>query len=222
MARRSKRTSMGRNAIVPANVDRSSVRQSPATWLSIDRMLGLILAAAVFLIYTPTCLAGFQWDDDMHLTENPCIIGPHGLADIWTSAQADICPLTLTTFWVEHKLWGLVPLPYHLVNVLFHAACAVVLWRVLRVLEIPGAWLGAALWAVHPLQVESVAWITEMKNTESGFFFLLSVLFYVKDFKAENARFWNPNYTIMLVFAACAMASKTSTVVLPAALCLAV
>ena len=67
-----------------------------------------------------------------------------------------------------------------------HGACAVLLWRVLRSLQVPGAWLGAALWALHPVQVESVAWITEMKNTQSGLFFLLSILFFVRWLRARG------------------------------------
>ena len=124
---------------------------------------------------------------------------------------------------MEHALWGLAPLPYHLVNVLLHGACAVVLWRVLRSLQVPGAWLGAALWALHPVQVESVAWITEMKNTESGLFFLLSILFFVRwlrarDLDGRTGGGWN--YALTLLFAALAMASKSSTVILPVVLCL--
>src|SRR5208282_544874 len=106
--------------------------------------------------------------------------------EIWTTSAADICPLVLTTFWVEHALWELAPLPYHLVNVVMHGACAVLLWRVLRSLRVQGAWLGAALWALHPVGVESVAWITEMKNTESALFFLLSILFFVKWLRAKE------------------------------------
>ena len=157
------------------------------------------------------------------LTANPCVVGPLGLKEIWTTNAADICPLTLTTFWVEHALWGLEPLPYHLVNVLLHGACAILLWRVLRSLRVQGAWLGAALWALHPVEVESVAWITEMKNTESGLFFLLSILFFVrwlraKDFDGRTGGGWN--YALTLLFAALAMASKSSTVILPVVLCL--
>ena len=75
---------------------------------------------SVILAYPPVWHAGFIWDDDDHLTANPCIIGPLGLKEIWTTSAADICPFVLTTFWVEHALWGLKPLPYHLVNVLMH------------------------------------------------------------------------------------------------------
>jgi len=154
--------------------------QAPPPWFRRVWLWGLILILFVILAYLPIWHAGFIWDDDAHLTANPCIVGPLGLKEIWTTSAADICPLTLTTFWVEHALWGLGPLPYHLVNVLMHGACAVLLWRVLRSLRVQGAWLGAALWALHPVAVESVAWITEMKNTESGFFFLLSILFFVR------------------------------------------
>ncbi len=119
------------------------------------------------MAYSPVWWAEYIWDDRTVITVNPVIVGPLGLKEIWTTSAADICPLTLTTFWVENKFWGLAPLPYHLVNVLLHGACAIALWRVLLGLRVPGAWLGAALWALHPVQVESVAWITEMKNTES-------------------------------------------------------
>ncbi len=152
------------------------------------------------------------------LTANPCIVGPLGLKEIWTTNAADICPLVLTTFWVEHALWGLEPLPYHLVNILMHGACAVLLWRVLRSLHVQGAWFGAALWAAHPVEVESVAWITEMKNTESALFFLLSIVFFVKwltakELSGRNRGGWH--YALSLLFAALAMASKSSTVILP-------
>jgi protein O-mannosyl-transferase len=199
------------------------------------------LSLLVVLAYIPVWYAGFIWDDDSILTGNPCVVGPLGLKEIWTTSAADICPLTITTYWLEHALWGLTPLPYHLVNVLMHAACAVTLWRLLRSLNVPGAWLGAAFWALHPVAVESVAWITEMKNTESGLFFLLSIFCYVKWLKtkepnkgasANRARSRHSGamaeirpyrgYVLSLLFAALAMASKSSTVILPVVLCLCV
>src|SRR5277367_1795621 len=167
-----------------------------------DWLWGLILVLAVVVAYQPVWFAGYIWDDDDHLTANPCIVGPLGFKDIWTTSEADISPLTRSTFWVEHALWGLAPLPYHLVNILQHGVCAVLLWRVLRSLQVPGAWLGAALWSLHPVQVESVAWVAEMKNTESGLFFLLSILFFVKGLKAKetddkSGGGWN--YALMLL-----------------------
>src|SRR5262249_612306 len=127
--------------------------------------------------------AGFIWDDESHLIQNLCVIGPFGLKEIWTTAQAVYYPLVLTTFWTLHKFVGLNPFPYHLLNVLLHAVSAVLLWRILQLLKVRGAWLGAALWALHPVMVQSVAWLTELKNTQSCLFYLLSVLFF---FKWEN------------------------------------
>jgi predicted negative regulator of RcsB-dependent stress response len=206
-------------------VGKRTIAQGRASLIKRDWLGGLLLILAVILVYQPVWSAGFIWDDDLMLTANPCIAGPLGLKEIWTTSAADICPFTLTTFWIEHALWGLAPLPYHLVNVLMHAACAVVLWRVLLRLQVPksGAWLGAALWALHPVQVESVAWIAEMKNTESVLFFLLSILFFLRWLKAKDPNEqtgdgWS--YALTLLFAALAMASKSSTVVLPIVLCL--
>jgi protein O-mannosyl-transferase len=188
-----------------------------------DWLWGLLLILSVILTYAPVWKAGFIWDDNTILTTNPCIVGPLGLKEIWTTSAADICPFVLTTFGLEHALWGLEPLPYHLLNVFWHGACAILLWRVLRRLRVQGAWLAAALWALHPVGVESVAWITEMKNTESALFFLLSILFFArwlraKDLDGRTGSFWN--YALTLLFAALAMASKSSTVILPVVLCL--
>ncbi|MFM9081863.1 MAG: hypothetical protein ACKOTE_17355, partial [Opitutaceae bacterium] len=140
----------------------------------------LTLVAAVTLAYAGSLRGGFLWDDDLHITANPTIIGPLGLKDIWTSARANYFPLTLSNFWVQHALWGLEPLGYRVVTLLFHAGAALLLWRVLLRLSVPGAWLGAALWALHPVQAESVAWICELKNTQSAVFFLAAILCHLR------------------------------------------
>lgn len=207
---------------VPAKIAESDnlAQQYPARRGS-DWLWGLILFLAVMATYSPVWWAGYVWDDDIHLTANPCIVGSQGLTEIWTTSAASICPLTLTALWVEHKLWGLAPLPYHLVNVFLQAACSILLWRILRSLRIPGAWLGAALWALHPLQVESVAWVAEMKNTQSCLFYLLAILFFVRWLRAGDKNEGSgPNYPLLLLFSALAIASKFSTVVLPAVLIL--
>src|SRR5277367_1547791 len=103
----------------------SAVAAAPIPIWRTDWFLALLLVAATFAAYQHVWRAGFIWDDDMHLTRNPCIVGPQGLADIWSSRAARYFPLVLTTFWVEHAAWGLNPLPYHVVNVLMHAANAV-------------------------------------------------------------------------------------------------
>jgi len=177
---------------------------------------GALLAALVLLAYLPVLQAGFIWDDDKHLTENPCIVGPLGFAGIWTTSEATYYPLVLTTFWVEHALWGLAPLPYHLVNILVHAAAAIVFWVVLRQLLVPGAWIGAALWALHPVQVESVAWVTELKNTQSGLFWLVAIFFFLKWRRSRGAA----PYAAALLCAIAAILSKSSTVMLPVVLAL--
>ncbi|MGB8352417.1 MAG: tetratricopeptide repeat protein [Chthoniobacteraceae bacterium] len=179
----------------------------------------MLLLLVMIAAYQQVWHAGFVWDDDAHLTANPCIVGPLGLKDIWTSAHARICPLVQTTFWLEHRMWGLDPLPFHLVNVLMHTAAALVLWRVLLCLRVRGAWLGTVLWALHPVQVETVAWVTELKNTQSCFFYLLSILFFSRSKWVEQER--DPKksaglyYSLAVVWGVLAMASKSSTVILP-------
>jgi tetratricopeptide (TPR) repeat protein len=181
--------------------------------------LGALLAAAVVLVYLRTFSHGFIWDDDLHVTANPRMIGLKGLVDVWTSAAANYFPLVLTNFWLQHALWGLQPLGYHVVTVVCHALSAVLLWRVLLALRVPGAWVGAALWALHPVQVESVAWISELKNTQSAIFFLLSILYFVHWLDGRDGR--PPrrgDYGLALVFGLFAVLSKPSTVMLPVAL----
>ena len=212
MAQRSEK----QTSLIAGDTASSTVSQVPSSnwrgwWLP-----GSLLVLAVLLTYSPVGWAGYIWDDKPLIAENPCIVGPLGLKEIWTTPAGSISPLTFTSFWAMHALWGATALSYHWVNVFFQAACALALWRVLRILQVPGAWLGAALWALHPLQVESVAWISEMKNTQSCLFYLLAILFYVKWLnvkKTGNAS--ELNYALTLLFAGLAIASKFSTVVLP-------
>ena len=162
MAKRFK-SNKERSSEIPAKVSSTdTVVPALPSWFNHDWLWGLILVVAVILIYQPVWYAGYIWDDDGYIYSY--LSGPLGLKEIWTTSVADISPLTITTFWVERALWGLAPLPYHLVNILLHGACAVLLWRVLRSLQVPGAWLGAALWALHPVEVESVAWVAERKD----------------------------------------------------------
>ncbi len=182
-------------------------------WLAIA-----ILVAVIVFAYRGVWHGGFIWDDDIHVTHNPCLVGPLGFLDIWTSKYARICPLVISTFWLEHLCWGLNALPYHVVNVVFHIGTALVLWRTLLLLNVRGAWLGALLWAVHPVQVESVAWITELKNTQSGLFFVLCLYFYARWERRSAAS--GRLYAFAILCGAAAMASKSSTVVLPPVLLL--
>ena len=184
-------------------------------------LMAVLLVLLTIASYWPALHNGFIWDDDAHLTNNPHLHDLAGLVSLWTTSAARICPLVLTSFWVQRALWGLVPWPYHLVNILMHAASGLVLWQVLRALNVRGAWFGAALWVLHPVAVESVAWITELKNTQSALFYLLSIWFFVKWRQAALGRpqkeTWAVEkfYALALLCGVLAMASKSSTVILP-------
>jgi hypothetical protein len=130
---------------------------------------------SVALTYAPVWRTGFIWDDDNHLTANPCSVGPLGFKEIWTTRAVDNCPLVLTTFGVEHMLWGLespAVSPGERLAVRCMRAFAMASFGQFTC---AGRMAGVALWALHTAEVESMARITEMKNTESGLFFLLSV-----------------------------------------------
>jgi tetratricopeptide (TPR) repeat protein len=207
-----------RNLTVPARRPGDPDRVEGGTRLAVSPyLLGACLALAVFLCYIPAVGAGFVWDDDLLVTENPLVKGADSLPYIWASAAAtDYTPLTTTAFWLQWRLWGGDPAGYHLVNILLHALGAILLWRVLARLAIPGAWLGALLFAVHPVNVASVAWIAELKNTLSFCFYMAAIGCYLRFLKMRTV---GP-YLLTLAAAACALLSKGSTVVLPVVLLL--
>ena len=96
--------------------------------------------------------------------------GPASVYGPARTTEGHYWPLVYTTFWLEHKLWGFAPRGYHIVNVLLHLANTLLVWHLLRRLAVPGAWMVAAVFAVHPLHVESVAWVIERKDVLSGLF----------------------------------------------------
>jgi tetratricopeptide (TPR) repeat protein len=181
------------------------------SWRS-ARLGGVLIVLLTLVAYFPAMRGGFIWDDDDHLTGNPAMLSVGGLKRIWSSlAVSRYYPLTLTSFWVQRHFWGLHPLPYHVVNIALHAVNAVLLWALLGRLKVRGAWIAAALWALHPVCVESVAWVTELKNTQSGLFFLLALLTFLRFEHGLRPR----DYVIAMVCGVAAMLSKPSTVVLP-------
>jgi tetratricopeptide (TPR) repeat protein len=180
---------------------------------------GGLIVLLVFLAYLPALRGGFIWDDDMYVTNNPLLTAPDGLSRIWfsTDSPSQYFPLTYTVFRIEHSLWGLNPAGYHGVNILLHAINALLVWLLLKRLSVPGAWLAAAIFALHPVQVESVAWITELKSVLSLFFILLTLFCWIEFVGERSRRFW---YGLALIFYALALFSKTTACTLPAALLL--
>ena len=179
-----------------------------------EAVWGLLLVLLTLAAYATALRAGFIWDDPDYLTENPLIETLEGLRRIWFTTQTpQYYPLVFTTFWIEEKLWGLHPLGYHAVNILLHGGSALLVWRLLRRLEVPGAWLAAAVFALHPVHAESVAWVTERKNVLSGLFYLLALGRFLS-FDEKGGR---RDYALALALFACALLSKSVTATLPAA-----
>ncbi len=187
--------------------------------------LGAVLCVVVLAGYWPALRGGFIWDDKVLLTESPLVHAADGLYRFWLTTQApDYWPLTSTTFWVEWRLWGMDPLGYHLTNLALHAAEALLVWVILERLGVWGAYLAGLLFAAHPVNVESVAWIAQRKNLVAMLFFLLAILFWLESERGEganrgSARGWYWASVVMFVLA---MLGKGSVAPLPAVLLLLV
>ncbi len=178
-------------------------------------VLALVLAVLTFAAYQPTWHAGFVWDDDELITENRMIQARDGLQRIWLTTEApDYYPLTWSFWWLQWRVWGKNPAGWHAVNVLLHAANVVLVWIVLRRLRIPGAWLAALLFAVHPVNVATVAQINEQKNTLSMLWYAVAILLYLQ-FDETNDRRW---YGFSLGAFLLALLSKSAVVMLPVVL----
>ncbi|MBI3735133.1 tetratricopeptide repeat protein, partial [Candidatus Sumerlaeota bacterium] len=184
------------------------------------------ILALLLIAYQPLLRAGFIWDDDDYVTKNPTLLTARGLYEMWFVPRAipQYYPLVHTTFWIERSLWGLNPLGFHFVNLALHALNALLVWPLLQRLRVRGAWLAAAIFALHPVHAESVAWITERKNVLSGAFYLLAFHAYLRFLNwnspgnaKPHRRLWGA-YALALFLYACALFSKTVTSTLPIAI----
>ena len=181
-------------------------------------LLSLALWPIVLLVYLPALLSvDFIWDDFVIGTDTVRTLD--GLRQIWFSpadipAEGHYWPLTYTSFWLEQKLWGKIASGYHATNVLLHLANTLLLWHLLRRFTVPGAWVAAAVFAVHPVHVESVAWIIERKDVLSGMFYLLSASVWVRFAEKPRPR-W---YLSALAAYVAGLLSKSVVVTLPVAM----
>src|SRR3954447_26450962 len=146
-----------------------------------------IVVVATLLAYVPAMRSNFIWDDDYYVTNNSLLRSWEGLQRIWFDVVhpseyvlPQYYPLTHTTFWIEYRLRGMNPTGYHVTNVLLHICNALLVWLILRKLNVPGAFVAATLFALHPINVESVAWIAERKNVLSLLLFLASLYVYLR------------------------------------------
>jgi len=186
---------------------------------------------AAWFVYSPAARGGWIWDDPVEVPQNAVLRDPSGLAKIWSGAVGvDYFPLKTTVQWVAWHLWGDDTAGYHGLNIGLHLLSAFLLWRLLAKLGLGafGAWLGGLLFVVHPLAVESVAWISELKNTLSLPFLLMAMIAWI-DYDREVAQasrlpsskmqagtpalLW---YLLSVLCFFAAMLSKTSVVMLPA------
>lgn len=185
-----------------------------ATGLS-DHAIWVCLCCATLLAYWPSLNGGLVWDDNGHVTK-PALQSLHGLWRIWfdLGATQQYYPLLHTAFWIEHQFWGDSVLGYHLVNVGLHVLSACLVVAIVRRLGLPGAWFAGFVFALHPVCVESVAWISEQKNTLSAVFYLAAAFVYLR-FDQTRQRH---HYLIATALFVLALLSKTVTATLPAVL----
>ena len=209
---------------------------NPRSWpsslkLRIFGVLALVASSAIS--YWPSLGGGFIWDDETLITKNSIVQSSSGLYRIWfTTEPIDYWPVTNTSFWLEWRIWGANPTGYHVTNLVLHVLNSLLIYAILQRLSIPGAFLAAWLFALHPVNVESVAWIAQRKNTLSLFFFLLSLLAYLKwhstiwrtdksrAVRAARSAIGLGFYWLSLLSFALAMLSKGSVAILPVLLLL--
>jgi len=181
------------------------------------RLIPLAILFVTIIAYLPAMRAGYVWDDDAYVTGNELLRSADGLSRIWlTTETPQYYPMVFTSFWIEYRLWGLHPAGYHAVNVLLHAINALLVGFVLTRLGVRGSWWVAALFAVHPVHVESVAWVTERKNVLSAFFYLAAFLSYLRFERTQREADYGSAFLLYVL----GLLSKTVTSTLPVVLAL--
>jgi len=180
---------------------------------SLVLLKALVILAAAWWIYAPVFQGAWLWDDDLYITDNPLLRDGVGLWKIWFAPGSFIeyYPVEATALWLQWHLWGAAPLGYHLVTWVGHVSSALLVWRLLAKLGLRHAWLGGLLFAIHPAQVESVAWVAEMKNTISLPPFLLAMSAWIDYEECRRPR----DYAWALVFFLVAMLAKISMAPFP-------
>jgi tetratricopeptide (TPR) repeat protein len=183
-------------------------------WTKRDWSFCLILAVVTLMAYNPAWHGQLLWDDN-NCSTPPELRSLEGLKRIWFQprATAQYYPLLYTSYWIQQRVWGDSTTGYHLVNLLLHIGCVVLVLKILRFLRIPGAELAAIIWALHPVNVETVAWIAERKNMLSGIFALGATLSYLKFDDTRSRR----NYALAIGLFLFGLLSKTAIVALPLA-----
>jgi len=178
-------------------------------------MLWCLLFLSTLAAYWPALDGGLVWDDDVHVTR-PELQSVEGLRRIWTDPGAvpQYYPLLHSAFWLEHRIWGDAVVGYHLTNVVLHALAAALVVLILKRLAVPGAWLAGFVFALHPVEVEAVAWISEQKSTLSAVFYLATALVYLRFDESRR----KSHYLLASGLFVCALLAKTVTATLPAAL----
>ena len=160
-------------------------RITPGAWTVAGIGLLVLLTTAAYL---PSLNGEFLVDDDVLLTNSPLIAAPNGVSRFWFTAEAvDYWPVSNTSLWLEWRLWKMNATGYRLTNLVLHVIAALLLWSILQSLSVPGAFFAALLFALHPVNVQSVAWITQRKSLLAMVFALLCVLWH-RQSEARSAR----------------------------------
>ncbi|MDD9860169.1 MAG: tetratricopeptide repeat protein [Nitrospira sp.] len=208
-----------RDVHTPGGLPPQGARSSTHTRVALNMLAALALSLLVAVCYYPATQGGFVWDDSLLMRAKP-IQSPSGLWQVWFEPstidgnEAHYWPVLYTLFWLEHRLWGFTPAGFHIVNVLLHLGVTLLLWRLLLRLAVPGAWVVAMVFAIHPFHAESVSWVIGRKDPLASLFSLACVLAWLRF--AEHGH--RGNYAWALVWFVLGMLSKTTVVTLPVSL----